>query len=57
LTDPGAYTAFRTILQKEIDKQITAFERGKQPLLRSLAGLTRSLERTAKVRSNITKQH
>jgi CHAD domain-containing protein len=57
LTDPGAYATFRTILQKEIDKQITAFERGKQPLLRSLAGLTRSLERTAKVRSNITKQH
>lgn len=57
LTDPGAYAAFGTALQKEIDKQIVAFERGKQPLLRSLAGLTRSLERTAKSRANMTKQH
>lgn len=57
LTSPNAYSAFSTALQKETDRQIMAYERGKQPLVRSLAGLARSLERTADIQSNTTKQH
>ena|GEM_PF-3612156 len=56
LTEPNAYTAFRAVLRKEINRQLLAYERGRQLLLRSLVRLIRSIEQSGKIRSNKTKQ-